>query len=360
MPKFPDSADVKPSSSDLEKIDKMPQEQLEINDTVDWADYFNADIFELYSPTNPLIANTLLDSCLEEGDRHDYDNSDNFDDFFGSAGDFHNGHIGTIMNAIGIKKEDNVDRDIMVESDPSSFGQNADMSIFSFNSKSCALQHLVANNFEACSETPAESAPRIDLTSELTFDDATMRMLAKYFKVSATPNDVNSAQECINPAMLQSILDNPANTAEAAAEDITDREPCPFWNNHDLHKTNYMNDMGYDSLNDEDRDEDEENLVPEDIVRHYWISNTNDIKFQVRHRQTYLYLTAKQLEDRFGCINITIWTHWKEKSKRTVGSLTIEDDPTWKLSASKDSIQNAFGNSLPTMNIGTLADFPFK
>jgi hypothetical protein len=100
--------------------------------------------------------------------------------------------MGTIMNALDIKKEDDVDRDIMVEvstltaasdnrrshcsnrflqSDPSFFAQNADMSIFSFDSKSCAMQHLVANNLEACSETPARSARRIDLTSELTFDD---------------------------------------------------------------------------------------------------------------------------------------------------------------------------------------------
>jgi hypothetical protein len=57
-------------------------------------------------------------------------------------------------------------------------------------------------------------------------------------------------------------LDNPANTAEVAPEDITSREPCPVLNNDDLHNTNYMNDMGYDSSNDADSDEDEETLVP--------------------------------------------------------------------------------------------------
>ena len=70
------------------------------------------------------------------------------------------------------------------------------------------------------------------------------------------------------------------------------------------------------TLDDEESDEDEETLAPGDSIRHYWILNTDDIKFQARHRQTYLHLTGEQLEDRFGCISIAIWTYWMKKSRK--------------------------------------------
>lgn len=53
---------------------------------------------------------------------------------------------------------------------------------------------------------------------------------------------------------------------------------------------------------------DDNTIKPEHIVRHFWLPTTNDITFQGRHRANNLYLSAKELENRFQGVKIAIWT----------------------------------------------------
>lgn len=100
------------------------------------------------------------------------------------------------------------------------------------------------------------------------------------------------------------------------ASNVKTRMPLPQIQNNDLNNVEVMNHVAEDSSDDGETDDDDNAIEPEHIIRHFWLPVTNDIRFQVPHRSNNLYLTAKQLENRFEGVKIAIWSYWKEKSKK--------------------------------------------
>ncbi|KAJ9091654.1 hypothetical protein QFC21_007129 [Naganishia friedmannii] len=54
-----------------------------------------------------------------------------------------------------------------------------------------------------------------------------------------------------------------------------------------------------------------EYIEPEDVIRHYWIRG--DIKYTFCCGGRRYYMTAEQMEDRFGGVKFALWHYWKVK-----------------------------------------------
>ncbi|KAJ9115724.1 hypothetical protein QFC24_006907 [Naganishia onofrii] len=87
----------------------------------------------------------------------------------------------------------------------------------------------------------------------------------------------------------------------------------------DLHDVGLMMDSDSDTTESAvstttsvtESEDDVQYVEPEDIVRHYWIRG--DIKYTFCHNGHRYYMTAEQMEDRFGGVKFALWHYWKVK-----------------------------------------------
>jgi hypothetical protein len=85
-------------------------------------------------------------------------------------------------------------------------------------------------------------------------------------------------------------------------------------NNDDINNIGTMMSFSNDSDDDVESD-DEENIDADHVVRHYWLRDNSNLRYQVRIGGRTLYLTAIQLEHRFMGVRSAIWGFWKNKKR---------------------------------------------
>lgn len=122
------------------------------------------------------------------------------------------------------------------------------------------------------------------------FDDETMPCLEAFLGIQRTLSQA-SIPITVNPTLIQvqhTQLTQDAQNAEVedtieatATTNDHSRKPLPVMHNSDLNEVSFMNRIADENSVEENNDEDDDIIKVDDIVGHYWMPNTNDIRLPI-------------------------------------------------------------------------------